>query len=1035
MRPFILAFVVSLIPLLDLSSPAASLRAVGMSRLAGDLPHFDDAPLRAVRFVDENEGWAVGDEGTIWHTIDGGDNWERQPSGTRASLCGLCFVDPFTGYVVGRESLPVGQGSVGVVLFTRDGGVKWQRITDRDLPGLRAVKFLDRKNGVILGDASDQYPTGVFVTEDGGQSWKPVAGPRCPGWRAADFLSSQLGTLAGAWGSLAVFRGGAVALGSGLNERTIRAVQYCGTTPFAVGDGGLALINKSPGETRWTPLGVGMPAELQMSWDFHTLGFAGDHGWIAGRPGSVVLHTPDKGQTWEVQKTGQTLPLHGLCFVNAKRGWAVGELGTILATQDGGKTWKPRRRGGHRAAILCITAEAEGLPAAAVAALGADSDEGYLVAAVRVTSADPATASPTRANDDALFTEATALAGGCGAETLWQFPLPRYLATGKASDLTKVWGKSAEENLQRHMVLALRTWRPEVVLVSGAGEVGSMIPTAVHQGCELAGKADAFPEQIAQLDLQPWAPKKVYAAWPTQDGPHVVLDCQSPRPGLGGSAQDRCAAALSLLGDPPATSPAHYRLLASSLDGAENHKGLMDGVRLEFGGQARREKWKKEDADWAQIQKAAQQRRDLQAIANFAVGDATRARQMVASVDKALTGLSEEQAGEAVYAIGEMYVKMGQWLLAKEIFLLLADRFPAHRRVPTACRWLVYFTSSSEARRREELKNFYTTSSYQFQALPAPDAKAVAQMGLQGSQATLLMRRQDDVRAWNKAALVIGDLMAAQGPVYYGDPAIQFALHSAQRALGQPERAAKWYAQFKARHDGDAWANAAGAEIWPQNPVRQCPKPALSCARTTERPYLDGKLDEAIWKNAQPVVFQNAAGQTAEQYPTEAWLAYDDEFLFLALRCKHPDGKRVPPAKSRKHDEDLRPYDRVSLMLDLDRDYATYFQLQVDQRGCVAEDCWGDKSWDPKWFVAIQSDATSWQVEAAIPLTELTAEKPRLDQAWCCNLVRTIPGQGVQALSLPADAEPRPEGMGLLLFTGTPSTAPESPPPKRDRGR
>jgi len=40
----------------------------------------------------------------------------------------------------------------------------------------------------------------------------------------------------------------------------------------------------------------------------------------------------------------------------------------------------------------------------------------------------------------------------------------------------------------------------------------------------------------------------------------------------------------------------------------------------------------------------------------------------------------------------------------------------------------------------------------------------------------------------------------------------------------------------------------------------------------------------------------------------------------------------------------LEPFDRVSILLDLDRDYATYFQLQVDQRGAVRDDCWGDQS-------------------------------------------------------------------------------------------
>src|SRR5438128_363144 len=36
--------------------------------------HIDDAPLRGVQFIDGNEGWAVGDDGVVWHTIDGGES-------------------------------------------------------------------------------------------------------------------------------------------------------------------------------------------------------------------------------------------------------------------------------------------------------------------------------------------------------------------------------------------------------------------------------------------------------------------------------------------------------------------------------------------------------------------------------------------------------------------------------------------------------------------------------------------------------------------------------------------------------------------------------------------------------------------------------------------------------------------------------------------------------------------------------------------------------------------------------------------------
>ena len=78
--------------------------------------------------------------------------------------------------------------------------------------------------------------------------------------------------------------------------------------------------------------------------------------------------------------------------------------------------------------------------------------------------------------------------------------------------------------------------------------------------------------------------------------------------------------------------------------------------------------------------------------------------------------------------------------------------------------------------------------------------------------------------------------------------------------------------------------------------------------------------------------------------------------------------------------------------------------------------CNGDKSWNPRWFVAVHSDETSWQIEAAIPLGELTGERITQSTAWAFNIVRTMPGRGVQSWSLPADVEPRPEGMSLLLF-------------------
>src|SRR5262249_7163584 len=138
MRPFLVALAVA----------ACAPRAH-----AADPRHFEDAALRAVQFVDARQGWAVGDEGVVWHTIDGGETWERLPTGTRASLRSVHFLTPLRGWAAGREELP-GGGSAGVLLYTEDGGETWHRLLKNAVPGLNFIRFGDPRTGYALGDGA-----------------------------------------------------------------------------------------------------------------------------------------------------------------------------------------------------------------------------------------------------------------------------------------------------------------------------------------------------------------------------------------------------------------------------------------------------------------------------------------------------------------------------------------------------------------------------------------------------------------------------------------------------------------------------------------------------------------------------------------------------------------------------------------------------------------------------------------------------------------------------------------------------------------
>src|SRR6266581_320953 len=47
----------------------------------------------------------------------------------------------------------------------------------------------------------------------------------------------------------------------------------------------------------------------------------------------------------QVVKSGTTVTLYGIVFASPTAGWVVGSGGTILATTNGGASWKPQKSG------------------------------------------------------------------------------------------------------------------------------------------------------------------------------------------------------------------------------------------------------------------------------------------------------------------------------------------------------------------------------------------------------------------------------------------------------------------------------------------------------------------------------------------------------------------------------------------------------------------------------------------------------------------------------------------------------------------
>ena len=170
---------------------------------------------------------------------------------------------------------------------------------------------------------------------------------------------------------------------------------------------------------------------------------------------------------------------------------------------------------------------------------------------------------------------------------------------------------------------------------------------------------------------------------------------------------------------------------------------------------------------------------------------------LVGRMGTMLADLPDDMAGRAAFAIGSQFARNGEWSMAAEAFLLMAEKYPAHPQTAEAYRWLIRHYASSEVRRRYELGNFVTVSSQQLgvkgaglQAQSAPDAMVkpavkydvpqIVEEHAEGRNFSQIAAQQ-----WYKGPLDLEKRLATFGPLSANDPGTQFCLQAARPPLGQ----------------------------------------------------------------------------------------------------------------------------------------------------------------------------------------------------------------------------------------------------------
>ncbi len=897
-----------------------------------------DARLNDVVFVDPVTGWAVGDRGTVLHTEDAGQTWVAQEVPTDANLFAVSFLDENYGLAVGGRALPIAHVGQGVVLRTVDGGTTWTEVETASFPILRDVKILDEDAAWIAGDSSNIYPSGLFFSADTGIEWTRVEGNKRQGWRNALYdPDERLGVGVTVEGRVQRVDGAqAQETALSLGTSRVNDVAFDGENGRAwiVGDRGLALYSSDFG-ANWSQTPGGFPNDAQNYFDLRSVAAAEGLVGCVGSPGSMFFYTEDGGKVWDAARTGVNTPLQKLTFVDAQRGWAVGDLGVIVATTDGGKTWNVQRNPGKRSALLAFLARPSDAPLEAFTQIA--GDEGFLTEIALVAREADKEGRSEEIPYVERFNEALVEVGACGLDQASLFILN---PVEQRDSIDQILARFDAENdgdgllrFRERLVRLIRVWRPSAIMTvdptldDGYGDSGplpraldpktpggakALIGALADANADLdarprdamqelllrelpgavkaAADPTAYPEHLAACNLEPWRVKKARLLCRGKTQGNMTIDSSYFCASLGRPIAEIAGSSRAILGDSSETRDAvSFQTLFSSAAPKYADKTFFDGLDIPYASDARRARVAAlSDSVDEYASRAADRRQKLgvvDSLARRSVNDRKSADLLLAQLRSNIQGADASFAVEYLTTAGRRFASLGNWNAAEEAFSLVALELLEEPQSREAIAWLAQYYAGDE-----------------------PERRILAQ-----GDASLNDSKRDRLNN----AKNLGESIRDFAPETFMAPEIRFPLAAAARKLGDVESAARFYQARSQASGGDVWALRAAAEYWllsPSNDLRAeeakyCPIGLFSCRRLAARPYLDGTPEPTAWENAQRLDLStpyqeapNTREETDAERETKALrkrnraftktlgtnvaIAYDSEFLYIAANCR-----------------------------------------------------------------------------------------------------------------------------------------------------
>jgi len=206
-----------------------------------------------------------------------------------------------------------------------------------------------------------------------------------------------------------------------------------------------------------------------------------------------------------------------------------------------------------------------------------------------------------------------------------------------------------------------------------------------------------------------------------------------------------------------------------------------------------------------------------------------------------------------------------------------------------------------------------------------------------------------------------------------------------------------------------------------QDPVR-----VARPARITAVPTIDGRLDEAVWQQAEPLTgfVQRQPRQGAPSTErTEVRILTDGEALYIGAWMFDREAAGIVPGE-RVRDGDLSNSDYVAIIFDTFADRQNGFVFAttpagIEYDGQVIKEGEGggvfqqgqsraqagsaggfNLNWDASWKVATRTDSLGWYAEFRIPFSTLRYGSGR-QQTWGLNVARSIRRRNEEAFWSP----------------------------------